>query len=77
MTDWHYKDDSTGVGWLLFAMLMLAISVFAFSIAYFCAHLWLMANIGLRLMDRQWFRAGGWAMVLGLLIYVDVLAFAS
>lgn len=70
------RDDSTGVGWLLFAMLMLTISVFAFSIAYFCAHLWLIANIGLRLMDRQWFRAAWWAMVLGLLIYIDVQAFA-
>ena len=65
-------DDSSGVGWLLFAMLMLAISVFAFSIAYFCAHLWLIANIGLRLMDRQWFRASWWASVLGVLVFIDV-----
>jgi hypothetical protein len=71
------RDDSTGAGWLLFAMLMLTISVLAFSIAYFCAHLWLIANIGLRLMEKQWFRATWWASVLALLIYIDVQAYAS
>lgn len=73
----RYKDDSTGVGWLLFAMLMLTISVLAFSVAYFCAHIWLIANIGLRLMDRQWFRATGWMCVLGLLVYIDWQAWAA
>ena len=73
----RYKDDDSGVGWLLFAMLMFAIAIFAFSIAYFCAHIWLVANIGLRLMDKQWFRASWWACVLALLVYIDWQAWAA
>jgi hypothetical protein len=74
----HCRDnDSTGVAALMFAALMFAIAIFAFSIAYICAHVWLVANIGLRLMDRQWFRAAWWAMVLGLLIYIDIQAWAA
>lgn len=73
----RYKDDDSGVGWLLFAMLMLAISVFAFSIAYFAAHIWLVANIALRLMERRWITASWWASVLGVLVYIDWQAWAA
>ena len=64
--------DSSGVAALLFAMLMFAIAIFAFSFAYFCAHIWLIATVLLRLSNGQWFRASGWSLVLGLLIAIDI-----
>jgi hypothetical protein len=51
-------DDSTGVGWILFAMCCFAVAAVAFSIALIAAHLWLVAQIGLRLLDKQRWRPG-------------------
>jgi multisubunit Na+/H+ antiporter MnhG subunit len=67
----HERDDSTGVGWILFAMVCFAVAAVAFSIVLIAAHLWLVAQIGLRLLDKQWFRAGWWTCVLLVLFYVD------
>jgi hypothetical protein len=65
------RDDSSGVGWLLFAMLMFAVMVFSFAVAYAALHLWAISTLLLRLTERQWIRATGWVMVLGLLVYID------
>jgi hypothetical protein len=73
----RYKDDDTGVGWLLFAMLMFAVMIASFAVAFAALHIWATSTLLLRLMEGRWFRATGWAMVLGLLIYIDVQAFAS
>jgi hypothetical protein len=69
---WHERDDSTGVAALLFAVIMFAIMTFAFSIAYVCAHIWLVATIAWRLSKGQWFRATGWTCILAVLIYIDI-----
>jgi hypothetical protein len=66
-----HPGDSTGVGWLLFAMFCLVIAALAFSVAIIAAHLWLLATIVLRLLDRKWWRAGMWGCVLIFLLYVD------
>jgi hypothetical protein len=68
----HERDESTGVGWLLFAMVMFAIMTFAVSIAYIGAHVWLIGLIALRSSKGQWFRALAWTCVLVVLIYIDV-----
>ena len=72
MLDRCHERDSTGIGWLLFAMVMFAIMTFAFSIAYIGAHVWLIAIIALRSSKGQWFRAVGWACILAILIYIDI-----
>jgi hypothetical protein len=70
------RDQSTGVAALMFAMVCFAIMTVAFTIAYICAHIWLVATIAWRLSKGQWFRAAGWLCVLALLIYIDVHALA-
>jgi hypothetical protein len=57
------QHDSTGIGWLLVAIFGFAIAALAFSIAVVAAHHWVEAQIGLRLLDRQWLRAGWWTCV--------------
>jgi hypothetical protein len=71
------RDDSTGVGWLLFAMLMFAVMIASFAVAFAALHLWAISTLLLRLMERRWFRAIGWMMVLALLIYIDWQAWAA
>jgi hypothetical protein len=73
----HYndRDDSSGVGWILFAMLMFAVAAISFTIAIAAAHLWLGAVILLHISEGKWFRAGWWTCVLVLLIAIDVRAF--
>jgi hypothetical protein len=70
----HDRDQRTGVAALLFAMVCFAIMTVAFTVAYICAHIWLVATIAWRLANRQWFRATGWMCVLVVLIYIDVQA---
>jgi hypothetical protein len=67
----RYKDDDSGVGWLLFATLMFAVMVFSFAVAYAALHLWAISTLLLRLTERQWIRATGWMLVLALLVYID------
>jgi hypothetical protein len=71
------RDDSTGVGWLLFAMLMFVVMVASFTIAYAALHLWAISTLLLRLMERQWIRATGWMCVLAVLVYIDWQAWAA
>jgi hypothetical protein len=71
------RDDSTGVAALMFAAVCFAIMIVSFTVAYAALHLWAISTLLLRLMERQWIRATGWAMVLGLLIYIDWQAWAS
>jgi hypothetical protein len=73
----RYKDDDTGVGWLLFAMLMFVVMIASFSIAFIALHLWAISTLLLRLMERRWIRATGWASILGVLIYIDWQAWAA
>jgi hypothetical protein len=73
----HCRDDDSGVGWLLFACLMFAVMIASFTIAYAALHLWAVSTLLLRLSERQWLRATGWAMVLALLIYIDWQAWAA
>lgn len=61
---------------MLFAMVCFAIMTVAFTIAYICAHIWLIATIALRLSEGQWFRAMAWTCILAVLIYIDVQALA-
>ena len=49
-----------------------AIMSVAFTVAYICAHIWLVATIAWRLSKGQWFRATGWACILAVLIYIDI-----
>jgi hypothetical protein len=56
---------------------MFAIMTFAFSIAYVCAHIWLVATIAWRLSKSQWFRATGWTCILAVLIYIDIQILAQ
>ena len=65
-------NDSSGIGALMFAMVCLTIAFFAFSIAYAALHLWAISTLLLRLMERKWLRASGWAMVLALLVSIDI-----
>jgi hypothetical protein len=66
------RDQSTGVAALMFAMVCFAIMTVASTVAYICAHIWLVATIALRLAERQWFRAMAWTCILAVLIYIDV-----
>jgi hypothetical protein len=69
----HCRDrDSTGVAALLFAMVCFAIMTVAFTIAYICAHIWLIATIAVQSSKGQWFRAMAWTCILAVLIYIDV-----
>jgi hypothetical protein len=63
--------SSTGVGWVLFAIFGFVIAALSFSVAIVAAHIWLLAQIMLRLLGRHWWRAGWWACVLLMLLYVD------
>jgi hypothetical protein len=64
-------EQSSGVGWIIFAMVMFAGAFIAFSIAAIAFHIWIFCQIMLRLLDRQWFRAMWWAFVLLFLFYLD------
>jgi hypothetical protein len=72
VSDRYHERDDTGVGWLLFAMVMFAMMTFAVSIAYIGAHVWLIGLIALRSSRGQWLRAIAWMCVLAVLIYIDV-----
>jgi hypothetical protein len=65
----HYKDDDSGVGWLLFAMLMLAVMVVSFAVAYAALHLWTISTLLLRLSERRWIKVGWWTLILAVLVY--------
>jgi hypothetical protein len=52
-------------------MIMLASAAIALSLAAIAFHLWVFCQIGLRLLDRQWFRAIWWTAVLLFLFYLD------
>jgi hypothetical protein len=52
-------------------MIMLASAAITLSLAAIAFHLWVVCQIGLRLLDRQWFRAIWWTAVLLFLFYVD------
>ena len=67
----HDRDQSTGVAALLFAMVCFAIMTVAFTIAYICAHIWLIATIAVQSSKGQWFRAMAWTCILAVLIYID------
>jgi hypothetical protein len=54
------ERESTGVGWLLFAMFCFAVAAFAFSVAIVCAHLAVISFCLLRLLEGKWLRALGW-----------------
>ena len=66
------RDQSTRVAALLFAMVCFAIMTVAFTIAYICAHIWLIATIAVQSSKGQWFRAMAWTCVLAVLVYIDV-----
>ena len=70
----HYRarDDSDGVAWIIFAIVCFVIAAVSFSIAYACAHIWLIATLLLRLCEGKWIRAGWWALLLALLIHIDI-----
>jgi hypothetical protein len=68
----HERDDSAGVGWLLFAMVMFAMMSVAFTVAYIGAHVWLIGLIALRSSQGHWFRALAWTCVLAVLLYIDI-----
>ena len=67
----RHHHESSGVGWILFAMVMFAGAFLAFSVAAVAFHIWVFCQIGLRLLDRQWFRAIRWTAVLLFLFYLD------
>jgi hypothetical protein len=67
----RHNDDGSGVGWIIFGMVMLASAAIMFSIAAVAFHIWVLCQIGLRLLDKQWWRAGWWFAVLLFLFYVD------
>ena len=70
--DCHCRHhDSSGIGALLFAMVMFIGAAISFSLVAIAAHLWVLAQLGRRLQDRQWGRAGWWTAVLLFLLYVD------
>ena len=53
-------------------MLCFAIMTVAFTIAYICAHIWLIATIAWRFAQRRWITASWWMCVLAVLVYIDV-----
>jgi hypothetical protein len=73
----RYKDDNSGAGWLLFAMLMFAVMIVSFTIAYAALHLWALSTLLLRLMEGRWITASWWACVLAVLVYIDWQAWAA
>jgi hypothetical protein len=66
-----YGHEPSGVGWIIFAMVMFIGAAICFSIAAIAFHLWVFCQIGGRLLDRQWFRAIWWTAVLLFLFYID------
>jgi hypothetical protein len=52
-------------------MVMFAGAFIAFSIAAIAFHIWVFCQIGLRLLDKQWWRAIWWTAVLLFLFYID------
>jgi hypothetical protein len=76
--DCHCRHhDSSGVGWLLFALAMFIVAAISFSLVAIAAHLWVLAQLGERLQDRQWWRAGWWTVVLLFMLYLDGTVLAS
>jgi hypothetical protein len=63
--------ESTGVGALLFALLMFIGAAISFSVAIIALHLWFASRFILRLMEGKWFRAIGWLVLLLILFYID------
>jgi hypothetical protein len=64
-------EQSSGVGWIIFAIVMFIGAAISFSIAIIAAHIWIFCQIMLRLLDRQWFRAMWWTFILLFLFYLD------
>jgi hypothetical protein len=58
-------------------MLMFAVAALSFTIAIVAGHIWVLCQILLRLLDRQWLRAAWWGFVLIALLYVDATVLAS
>jgi hypothetical protein len=63
--------ENTGVGWLIFAMFCFITAAICFSLVAIVVHLWVLAQLGKRLQDRQWWRARWWTAVLLFLLYID------
>jgi hypothetical protein len=58
-------------------MVMFIGAAISFSLVAIAVHLWVLAQLGRRLQDRQWWRAGWWTGVLLFLLYIDGTVLAS
>jgi hypothetical protein len=65
-----------GVGWIIFSMVMFAISAISFVVVFVALvmsiQLWLAATIALRLVEGAYIRAALWSCVLTPLLSVDI-----
>jgi hypothetical protein len=65
-------DEDIGVGWILLAMLGLAITFIAFWVVVVSAHIWLLATILMRVCEGIYVRAVVWSCILAWLVYIDL-----